>query len=104
MWWCGACGRLITSISLPGRVVNILCLSTDWHSNTLIVDTTPGLEVRSFLTGKGRRRVKMKETIDSIKENGGRTWVYISGPGPFIEAGEKACRRSGVDFFGARWA
>lgn len=68
------------------------------------VDTTPGLEVRSFLTGKGRGRVNMEETIDSIKEKGGRTWVYISGPNPFIESGEKACRRSGVDFFGARWA
>lgn len=68
------------------------------------MDTTPGLEVRSFLTGKGRGRVNMEETIDSIKEKGGRTWVYISGPNPFIESGEKACRRSDVDFFGARWA
>ena len=68
------------------------------------MDKTPGLEVRPFLTGKGRGRVNMEETIDSIKETGGRTWVYISGPGPFIEAGEKACRRSGVGFFGARWA
>lgn len=68
------------------------------------MDATPGLEVRSFLTGKGRGRLNMDETIDSIKEKGGRTWVYLSGPNPFIEAGEKACRRSGVDFFGARWA
>lgn len=70
-----------------------------WHA-----DTTPGLEVRSCLTGKGRVRVNMEETIGSITEKGGRTWVYISGPNPFIEAGEKACRQFGVDFFGARWA
>ena len=70
----------------------------------LVVDTTPGLEVRPFLTGAGRDRVNMGETIDSVKKNGGRTWVYISGPNAFIEAGERACRRSGVDFFGARWA
>lgn len=69
----------------------------------MVVDKTPGLEVRSFLTGKGRDRINMEETIGSIMENGGRTWVYISGPNPFIEAGEKACRTSGVDFFGARW-
>ncbi|KAF6218031.1 hypothetical protein HO133_006443 [Letharia lupina] len=69
-----------------------------WH----VVNTTPGLEVRAFLTGKGRDRLNMDETIGSIMGNGGRTWVYISGPNPFIEAGEKACRRSGVDFFGAR--
>lgn len=67
------------------------------------MDTTPGLEVRSFLTGKGRSRMNMEETIGGIKVNGSRTWVYISGPNPFIEAGERACRRSGVDFFGARW-
>ena len=67
------------------------------------MDTTPGLEVRPFLTGKTRGRLNMDDTIDSLKEKGGRTWVYISGPNPFIEAGEKACRRAGVDFFGARW-
>ena len=70
----------------------------------MLVDSTPGLEVRSFVTGEGRGRIDMEETIDSIKENGARTWVYISGPNSFIEAGEKACRRSDVDFFGARWA
>ena len=76
---------------------------TDSHSDSIAVDTTPGLEVRPFLTGKGRDRMKMEESINSITENGGRTWVYLSGPNMFIEAGEKACRRSGVDFFGARW-
>ena len=72
--------------------------------NSVVVNTTPGLEVRPFLTGKGGGRVNMEETIKSIKETGGRTWVYLSGPNPFIEAGERVCRRTGVDFFGARWA
>ena len=70
----------------------------------MVEDTTPGLEVRPFFTGKGHSRINMDETIDSIKANGGKTWVYISGPNSFIEAGEKASRRSGVDFYGARWA
>ncbi len=96
--------RLITSIFLSGTVSKPPVFAQIIRSNFAVVDTTPGLEVRSFLTGKGRSRLNMEETIDSEKEKGGRTWVYISGPGPFIEAGEKACRQSGVDFFGARWA
>ena len=79
------------------------CLWLDQRSDFVVVGVTPGLEVRPFLTGKGRDRINMEETIGSITESGGRTWVYISGPNPFIEAGEKACRRFGVDFFGARW-
>ncbi len=96
--------RLITSIFLSGTVSKPPVFAQIRRSDFAVVDTTPGLEVRSFLTGKGRSRLNMEETIDSEKEKGGRTWVYISGPGPFIEAGEKACRQSGVDFFGARWA
>lgn len=35
-----------------------------------------------------------------------KSWVYISGPNAFIEAGEEACRARhsrGVDCYGARW-
>ena len=76
----------------------------DSHSDSIVEDSTPGLEVRPYLTGKGRDRMDMDKALNSITENGGRTWVYLSGPNNFIEAGEMACRRSGVDFFGARWA
>ena len=30
-------------------------------------------------------------------------WVYVSGPGSFIQAGESACKAVGVDYYGARW-
>lgn len=66
---------------------------------------TPGLEVRPHLTGGGRQRLDPKEAIDEIHaaEPGGSMWVYVSGPNSFVQAGEKACRGVGVDFFGARW-
>lgn len=68
--------------------------------------TTPGLEVRPHLTGNGRQRLDAKEAITDICENqpSEKTWVYISGPNPFIEAGEKVCRELGVGYFGARWS
>lgn len=66
---------------------------------------TPGLDVRTHLTGKGHERLDARRTINDISgtQSDERVWVYLSGPNPFIEAGEKACRASGVDFFGARW-
>ena len=36
--------------------------------------------------------------------SGGRTWCYVSGPNAFIEGGERACRRVGVEYYGARWS
>ena len=67
---------------------------------------TPGLEVRSHLTGPGHQRLDQQRAIENVIQADPRakTWVYLSGPNAFIEAGEKACRASGVDFFGARWA
>ena len=67
---------------------------------------TPGLEVRPHLTGKGRDRLDAGKTIAEICSPGlpSMTWVYLSGPNPFIEAGEKACRAAGVAYFGARWS
>ena len=84
-------------------VSNEIRLWINSHSDSIVENTTPGLEVRPFLTGKGRDRMDMDKELNSITENGGRSWVYLSGPNMFIEAGESACRRSGVDFFGARW-
>ena len=68
---------------------------------------TPGLEVRPHLTGAGRERLDAKKSMQAIcctEELVESTWVYISGPNPFIETAEKACRDLGVAFFGARWA
>lgn len=41
-----------------------------------------------------------------VGEKRGDMWVYISGPNPFIAAGEKACKARqgrGVEWYGARW-
>ncbi|KAL8940817.1 MAG: hypothetical protein Q9216_002606 [Gyalolechia sp. 2 TL-2023] len=67
---------------------------------------TPGLEVRPHLTGKDRPRIDMKETVDELRmmEPGGSTWVYLSGPNAFLEAGKKACQALNIDFFSARWS
>ena len=69
-------------------------------------EETPGLEVRPHLTGKGQARLDAMSTIRDVcgSEPPERTWVYLSGPNPFIEAGEKACRAAGVPYYGARWS
>lgn len=67
---------------------------------------TPDLEIRVYLTGKDRPRLDIGETLGSIRGQSpeGPTWVYLSGPKPFIEAGEKACKAApGVEWYGARW-
>ncbi|KAI9843903.1 MAG: hypothetical protein M1837_006057 [Sclerophora amabilis] len=73
----------------------------------LKVNPASALEVRVHLTGKDRLRLDMKETLASIRGDAGEgsTWVYLSGPTPFIEAGESACKAAegGVDYYGARW-
>ncbi|KAI9796650.1 MAG: hypothetical protein M1833_006090 [Piccolia ochrophora] len=64
------------------------------------------LEVRVHLTGTGRKRLDMEETLASSckQSREGSIWVYLSGPPQFIEAGEKACKAApGVDWYGARW-
>ena len=67
----------------------------------------PGLEVREHLTGKGRQRLDLSETLQEIvKENPGRTWVYLSGSTDFVVTGEKVCKTMegrGVEYYGARW-
>lgn len=68
--------------------------------------TTEGLELRTYPTGPGHQRVDMRRTLTEIQSEdpSGRTWVYISGPRPFITAGEEACKAvGGVDCFAASW-
>lgn len=67
---------------------------------------TSGLEINIHLTGEGRPRLDAKEAIidSSSSESAGSTWVYICGPNPFIEAGERACQDLSVPYFGARWS
>ncbi|MCJ1460408.1 hypothetical protein MMC28_010790 [Mycoblastus sanguinarius] len=105
-----------TNNIMPARTENVWkrCVvvwsvrESDHIDLPFIDEATPGLEVRSHLTGKGHTRLDMEATIREIcsKEPGGSTWVYISGPNAFIEVGEKACRNLqslGVEFFGTRW-
>lgn len=72
-----------------------------------------GLDLQIHLTGAGRPRLNLAMKLAEIRKNAGlseSTWVYLSGPGPFIAAGEKACKEAplGVDgrpveYYGARW-
>ena len=80
---------------------------SDYTKLPFFNEQTPGLEVRPHLTGKGRDRLDARQTISELCSSEpatGRTWVYISGPNPFIEAGEKACRALNVSYYGARWS
>lgn len=67
----------------------------------------PGLSLRKYLTGPGRSRVELGEALADAVVDGGRIWVYISGPTPFIKAGEDACKvvKEGVEleFHAANW-
>lgn len=68
---------------------------------------TPGLEIRTHLTGPNHERLNMEKSIADIcaaEEKGSRTWVYLSGPNAFISTGEAACRKVGVEYYGARWS
>ncbi|OBT84862.1 hypothetical protein VE02_05898 [Pseudogymnoascus sp. 03VT05] len=63
------------------------------------------LEVQVHLTGNGRPRLDIVKTLADVREGENKTWVYLSGPNEFIQAGEVACRASeGVEWFGARWS
>ena len=35
------------------------------------------------------------KTLADVKGRRGKIWVYLSGPNPFIQAGEAACKASG---------
>ena len=66
-----------------------------------------GLEVRKFLTGEGRERVHLEKELGDLIEGVQRTWVYISGPKPFIADSKEACKKIGkkasLDFYAASW-
>ncbi len=68
---------------------------------------TPGLEIQTWKTGQGRERVDVDAVLSDVREKepvGGRTWVYISGPNPFIEGAKRACKAAGdVEFYAASW-
>ena len=67
----------------------------------------PGLSLRKCLTGPGWSRVDLTEALADAVADGHRVWVYISGPTPFIKAGEEACKvvKKGrdLDFHAANW-
>lgn len=70
------------------------------------IEKCGGLEIQTFLTGPGRARVDIDQVLGDVREAEpkGRTWVYISGPNPFIEAGKRACKAAGdVEFYAASW-
>ena len=66
-----------------------------------------GLELRKFLTGPGRKRVDLSKELGEITKEGGRTWIYSSGPSSFINAGKAACQTVqlsvDVDYYAASW-
>lgn len=65
-----------------------------------------GLEIRNYITGQGRQRVDIGHMLRNIltEDPLGKTWVYISGPNSYIEAGKSACKaEQGVDFYAASW-
>ncbi|KAL2061200.1 hypothetical protein VTL71DRAFT_7473 [Oculimacula yallundae] len=80
--------------------------------------TTPdsALDIRITLTGDGKPRLSVGDALDEIlsedeqrdpdAKDGGKMWVYISGPNAFITNGESACRerqQRGVEWYGAKW-
>lgn len=69
-----------------------------------------GLELRKILTAPGRTRVNLEETLGEIcvkSGEGGRIWVYISGPGKYIDGAKEACKniktQTDIDFYAASW-
>ena len=70
-----------------------------------------GLELRKYLTGPGRTRVDMGQALSEIcvkgKKEGGRSWVYISGPNKYIESAKEACKevkqQAELDIYAASW-
>ena len=78
----------------------------DYIKIPFLQEDMPGLEMRSHLTGPGHERLDAYKTLSDIREGEpeGKMWVYISGPNPFIEVGEKAARVLGMDYYGARWS
>ncbi|KAI9743522.1 MAG: hypothetical protein M1818_002836 [Claussenomyces sp. TS43310] len=76
-----------------------------------VEDPPSDLEVHLHLTGKGRPRLDMARALAEVQRGEksadaarSASWVYIAGPNPFIEAGERACKSTpGVEWYGAKW-
>lgn len=69
------------------------------------ITSTSGLGSCRDFGGSGDSGKKGNST-EMSKEKKARTWVYISGPNPFIAACEAGCKKlqsAGVEFYGARW-
>lgn len=66
-----------------------------------------GVELQTHLTGSGRKRMNATETLQTIRSEhpqGTSIWVYISGPKPFIQSAEQACKSAeNVDYYAASW-
>ena len=66
-----------------------------------------GVELQTHLTGSGRKRMNATERLETIRSEdpqGTSTWVYISGPKPFIQSAEQACKAADkVDYYAASW-
>lgn len=73
----------------------------------LVQPMAEGFELRKFLTGPGRSRADLVSELEDIIHGGGRTWVYISGPSGFIDAGKIACEAvrhsADVEYYAASW-
>ena len=70
-----------------------------------------GLELRRCLTGPSRARVDLTQALSEIcvkeKRETGRSWVYTSGPGKYIDSAKEACKKvkqqTELDFYAASW-
>ena len=66
-----------------------------------------GLELRKFLTGPGRERVDLASELTGAVKRDDRTWVYISGPAAYINAGKAACQTTeslaNLEYYAASW-
>ena len=66
-----------------------------------------GLELRKFLTGPGRERVDLGSELAGAVKRDDRTWVYISGPAAYINAGKAACQTTqslaNLEYYAASW-
>jgi len=105
---CGENGDKVHTASRWRRCVIVWSVKeTDDIELPFIQPMAEGLELRKFLTGPGRKRVDLSKELGEIAGGGGRTWIYISGPSTFINAGKAACQavESSVDivYYAASW-
>ena len=75
--------------------------------NLPFLESCAGLELRPSLTGLGKQRMNISQTLTNLQKqmgSGMKMWVYISGPRGFIEASKTVCKSmTNVDFHAAGW-